>query len=114
PDAACGAAAAYARDNGAGLVGGCTAPEGGLPASFTVTVRSTEPVGRSVVPGTENTRATATARAVVEPRCAAKPPGGARPPVEIVCEGDVLTIDPERPEDLARAVRALFTVRLAE
>ncbi|MFE0045123.1 pilus assembly protein TadG-related protein [Streptomyces albireticuli] len=135
PDAACGAAASYATLNGAGLVGDCEPPDGGLPAAFTVTVRATDPVGRSVVPGTEDTHATATARAVVEPRCAAgrpagepspRPSGGVSPgpsgtpspgrpaPVEIVCGGEVVTIDPARPGDLARAARALFAVRLAD
>lgn len=134
PDAACGAAASYATLNGAGLVGDCVPPDGDLPAAFTVTVRAAEPVGRSVVPGTEDTHATATARAVVEPRCAAggpadpapRPSGGASPgpsgspspgrpsPVEIVCGGEVLRIDPARPDDLTRAARALFAVRLAD
>lgn len=113
PAAACGEAAAYARGNGAELVGGCGAV-GVLPASFEVTVRASEPVGRSVVPGTEDTHATARARAVVEPRCTGKSPEDHKPPVDIVCDGRVLSIDPAHPDDLARAIRALFTVRLAD
>ncbi|MFD0382681.1 hypothetical protein ACFQ2B_10745 [Streptomyces stramineus] len=114
PDAACGEAAAYADANGAGLTGPCRVSGGPLPVSFSVTVRSSEPVGRSVVPGTENTYPTASARAVVEPRCAAKSPREQKPPIEVVCAGQEVSIDPGHPEDLRRAVRALFAVRLAD
>ncbi|RLU80853.1 hypothetical protein CTZ27_34125 [Streptomyces griseocarneus] len=113
PGTACGEADAYARDNGAELVGDCAAT-GLLPAAFEVTVRASEPVGRSVVPGTENTHATARARAVVEPRCAGIPAESRKPPVDIVCDGRVVTIDPAHPDDLARAARGLFAVRLAD
>lgn len=113
--AACGEADAYARSNGAEVVGGCgTSAPGTLPAAFTVTVRSSAAVGRSVVPGTEDVHATATARAVVEPRCAGLSPEARKPPVDIVCDGRVVPIDPKRPDDLARAVGALFAVRLAD
>ncbi|MEU3755855.1 pilus assembly protein TadG-related protein [Streptomyces olivoreticuli] len=115
PEAACGEAGTYARSNGAEVVGGCgTSAPGTLPAAFTVTVRSSAAVGRSVVPGTEDVHATATARAVVEPRCAGKSPESQKPPLDIVCDGRVVTIDPTRPDDLARALGALFSVRLAD
>ncbi|MCQ8770177.1 pilus assembly protein TadG-related protein [Streptomyces telluris] len=73
--AACDEAGPYAEANGADVQGRCSASWGPLPVSFIVTVRSAEAVGKSVVPGTEDRHATATARAVVEPRCTAKPPG---------------------------------------
>ncbi|MEV6671472.1 hypothetical protein [Streptomyces sp. NPDC051162] len=96
-------------------MGGCgTSAPGTLPAAFTVTVRSSAAVGRSVVPGTEDVHATATARAVVEPRCAGVSPEAQKPPVDIVCDGRVVSIDPKRPDELARAVGALFAVRLAD
>ncbi|MGW2491736.1 pilus assembly protein TadG-related protein [Streptomyces sp. NPDC001606] len=44
--------------------------------SYTVDVRTDEPVGDSVIPGTENTRSRATARAVIEPLCTFQLPGG--------------------------------------
>lgn len=113
--AACGEADAYARSNGAEVVGGCgTSAPGPLPVAFTVTVRSSAAVGRSVVPGTEDVHASATARAVVEPRCAGMSPEARKPPVDIVCDGRVVPVDPKRPDDLARAAGALFVVRLAD
>nr|WP_277744715.1 pilus assembly protein TadG-related protein [Streptomyces sp. LX-29] len=47
---------------------------GYLPVSFAVTVETLHTVGKSVIPGTENKRATARAKAVVEPRCVHEPP----------------------------------------
>jgi hypothetical protein len=54
---------------------------GYLPASFTVTVRTRRTVGKSVIPGTEHTHATAKARAVVEPRCTVDLPSPSTLPV---------------------------------
>ncbi|MEU8550769.1 pilus assembly protein TadG-related protein [Streptomyces roseoverticillatus] len=141
PEAACGQADPYAQANGAHLQGRCVASGGPLPASFTVTVESAAAVGKSVVPGTEDRHATATARAVVEPRCWGPPsapptpppsggpgpsgspepsaspgtgaPAQGKPAVEIVCDGETVRIEPDRPGAPVRAA-TLFTVRLAD
>jgi hypothetical protein len=84
-------------------------------------------MGKSIIEGTENSKAEATATAVVEPRCTFnrndqddKPDDGSdeeeeKPvsPGELVCEGETWAIDPEN-VDLLPDVSDLFTVRLAE
>ncbi|MDT3397024.1 pilus assembly protein TadG-related protein [Streptomyces sp. B1866] len=132
---ACDQARAFAAKNDADTVG-CQGPDF-FPTSFTVTVETRKPVGRTVIPGTEDKRATATATAVVEPRCVlgapATPPappsptgeeggdGGGpggddgqdgRPAVELRCDGEPVTIDPRHPDLFPRA-KDLFTVHLA-
>lgn len=70
--AACEEAVWFAGRNGADLTGpGCR--PGYLPTSFTVTVRTRDTVGESVIPGTEDKHAEATARAVVKPLCVPDP-----------------------------------------
>ncbi|MFF4221892.1 pilus assembly protein TadG-related protein [Streptomyces sp. L500] len=132
---ACEAAESYARLNGAQPT--ITCDPGGEPGSFTVTVTSERTVGESVVPGTGDKRATATAKATVTPRCDARPapptptpaptptsapttspspsPSPSPPPViDLTCDGGkVLVIDPRRPEATVKATD-LFAVRLAE
>ncbi|MEU7040183.1 hypothetical protein AB0A77_03875 [Streptomyces varsoviensis] len=80
----CAAASEFAAANGA-QVRACDAA--GPPISFTVSVESLKPVGKSAVPATDTTHAKATAKAVVEPRCrvlvsepspSPKPSGGSR------------------------------------
>ncbi|MEK8172389.1 hypothetical protein NKH77_33530 [Streptomyces sp. M19] len=77
---ACDQAQWFAGENGADLVGDGCVGSGGLPQSFTVTVRTRKPVGRSVIPGTEKKHARAKATAVVEPRCSYEPPRQLRRP----------------------------------
>jgi hypothetical protein len=73
---ACTAAAEYAAENDAGVdAGGCNEVSG--PPGYTVSVTSLGTVGTSVVDGTENTHAHATATAVIEPRCTLSDHGGA-------------------------------------
>lgn len=72
----CGEAAEFARRNGANLdaCGPVYSPYG-----FEVEVGNTEPVGDSLIPGTEGMRAKAAATAVIEPLCGireAEPPAG--------------------------------------
>lgn len=62
----CSAASDYASRNGA-HVEDCSVGHG--PESFTVKVKSDDSVGESVVDGTEEQYATATATAVIESRC---------------------------------------------
>ncbi|MFF4476068.1 pilus assembly protein TadG-related protein [Streptomyces sp. NPDC021218] len=69
---ACDEARWFAGRNGADVTD-CHGPAF-LPTSFTVTVRTRKPVGKTVIPGTETKHAKATAKAVVTPRCTAEPP----------------------------------------
>ncbi|WP_329460142.1 hypothetical protein [Streptomyces sp. NBC_01497] len=134
-DHACLAASAYAADNDA-MVDDCVTLGGGR-WGFKVDVTTQSTVGKSVVPGTESVRATATATAVVEPRCnfapsetpsssappasgvPSQPPGGQKPP-EPVSPGSLncpgagdITIEPEH-LDLLPDMADLFTVRLVD
>ncbi|MEE1939278.1 pilus assembly protein TadG-related protein [Streptomyces sp. TRM 70361] len=138
-DGACGAAAEFARKNDAELTG-CDPVS--FPAGFTVGVRNTEPVGDSLIPGTESTYAEATATAVIEPRCdigetevppngepggeeedTEEPPGEEEEPEpghELVCDGidAPIEIGPDLdPEDLLEILpdpEELFSVHLAD
>lgn len=138
---ACDQAQWFADQNGADVTD-CSGPDF-LPTSFTVTVKTHKPVGKTVIPGTESRHATATAKAVVTPRCTARPPappsklpgdgkgddgsgkgdggdgdGGKddgkddKPPVDLLCDGVDLTIDPTR-LDLFPDAKDLFSVHLA-
>ncbi|MCO8305360.1 pilus assembly protein TadG-related protein [Streptomyces sp. RKCA744] len=80
--AACDEARWFADQNGADVTD-CRGPDF-LPTSFTVTVRTQKPVGKTVIPGTERKHAEATAKAVVTPRCTAEPPA---PPTKLPDDG---------------------------
>ncbi|MGW4079728.1 pilus assembly protein TadG-related protein [Streptomyces asiaticus] len=136
---ACDQAQWFADQNGADVTD-CRGPDF-LPTSFTVTVKTHKPVGKTVIPGTESKYGEATAKAVVTPRCTAEPPappterpddgGGGKdddgkddgkggdggkddkPPVDLVCDGTDLTIDPTR-LDLFPDAKDLFSVHLAD
>ncbi len=67
---------------------------------FSVTVQTEGTVGESIVPGTDERRATATASAVVEPLCSFAPPepspdSSTEPPIE----PDPSSTPPEEPEE---------------
>ncbi|MEU3604440.1 hypothetical protein AB0E83_03060 [Streptomyces sp. NPDC035033] len=107
-----------------------------LELGFTVTVQTEETVGETIVPGTSERRATATASAVIEPLCSFVPPEPSpdppsEPPTEpdpsatpsedpeeedpalisgLSCDGEVWDIDPEDP--VLPRVEELFRVRL--
>ncbi|MDG9716359.1 pilus assembly protein TadG-related protein [Streptomyces sp. DH24] len=83
---------------------------------FSVEVETNKSVGDSVVPGTENRQANATATAVIEPRCAFKLPAEDAPAEtlpRLSCKGRDWDLDPDdltilpKPEDL-------FDVHLAD
>ncbi|MFF3287932.1 pilus assembly protein TadG-related protein [Streptomyces sp. NPDC003023] len=94
---------------------------------FTVDVRSRKSMGNSIIEGTGNKHATATATAVVEPRCTFTADEGEDPkpgegdeddqqkpsPGKLVCDSKDWVIDPEN-LDLLPDMADLFTVRLAE
>ncbi|MCP9944783.1 pilus assembly protein TadG-related protein [Streptomyces somaliensis] len=120
----CGASYTYASRNGAG-VSGCRALGDGR-WGFQVTVRSTKPVGDTILPGTEGQHATATATAVVVARCTFKgaddgaaddgtvddePAADEAPsPGSLDCKGTQLDLDPDDLPDMSD----LFEVRLTE
>ncbi|MEU3446002.1 pilus assembly protein TadG-related protein [Streptomyces thermolilacinus] len=125
----CGASHEYAARNGAGVTGCSSLGDGRW--GFQVTVRSTRPVGDTILPGTEGQHAVATATAVVVPRCtfeaadeepaaeepAADDPAADKPadkdkpsPGSLDCEGRHVDLDPENFPDMSD----LFEVRLAE
>jgi hypothetical protein len=127
----------FAHLNGAGDL---TCQELGTRWGFTVTVRSQKPIGKSLLPGTENKHMKAESTAVVEPRCqfvpappkkgkggspSPTPPGGNGggsggnnkgkkvSPGTIRCDNRDWNIDPNH-LDLLPSMADLFRVRLAE
>jgi hypothetical protein len=111
----CWRAHQLAAQNDAQVAGRGCVPDG--PLGFTVEVETNKSVGESIVPGTEQQRANATATAVIEPLCTFELPGdGGDEKVlpALTCEDGVnWTLDPDdldvlpKPEDL-------FDVHLAE
>ncbi|NGN67061.1 hypothetical protein G5C51_24530 [Streptomyces sp. A7024] len=111
---ACAEAGRFAAQNGANVVdldgdGDAGCDRLGLPEDgFTIEVRAKEPVGKSLLPGTENEYAEATATAVIEPRCKFEKTGeGKKARGKLVCDddkdwelGDKPGIDLPGPEDL--------------
>jgi len=87
--AACAAADAYAADNDA-TVDACQGSH--APPGYTVAVTTRGTVGHSVIDGTEDKHAHATATAVVEPRCTLGGKDGHT--IDFSCDGGPLTIDP--------------------
>ncbi len=114
---ACRAASLFAARNDA-QADECSTSLVGLP-SFTVRVRADDPMGDSVIPGTQGVTAAATATAALEPRCALEIAGVGESqgddsevePVELTCEGEEVVVDPSSSEQLPR-LDVLFSVRL--
>lgn len=113
-EGACAKASAFADTNDATAECDFDVPE------FTVAVTTNDTVGDSVIPGTENVHARATATALIEPRCSLQPAptpppsegGGA---VDIQCRnGSVITVNPSDPGSLYKLARKLFVVRLTD
>ncbi|MDT0265389.1 pilus assembly protein TadG-related protein [Streptomyces sp. DSM 44915] len=103
------AAPRFAERNGAEVVA-CAADEASL--SYTVRVRTLEPVGESLIPSTSDAYAEAEATAVVESRCALASADEDR--VEFRCaEGRDWTFDPEDEDELPEA-RDMFHVFLED
>ncbi|WP_345658844.1 pilus assembly protein TadG-related protein [Streptomyces siamensis] len=112
-----GAAAAaqqLAAENDSTLQGVQPVTKNGYPG-YQADIRTNYTVGDSIIPGTENKRATAHAVAIVKPRCDFDPDADPEKPVELSCDGEIVTIDPGDfdPDDLPDA-SVLFSVRLAE
>nr|WP_286260009.1 pilus assembly protein TadG-related protein [Streptomyces graminofaciens] len=114
-DGASAAAQELAAENDATVQGGAQPTEvDGFPG-FSVQVETNYTVGESIIPGTEGMSALASATAVVQPRCDFDPDADPADPLELVCDGKTVIIDPEDfdPDDLPDA-SVMFSVRLAE
>ncbi|NBM17329.1 pilus assembly protein TadG-related protein [Streptomyces sp. GC420] len=109
------AATDLAAANDATLEGLTPGSVGGFP-SFKASIVTNYTVGESLIPGTENTQAHASATAVIEPRCAPEPGIDPIETVAFECGSDGnFELDPEDfvLEDLPDA-SVLFSVYLAE
>ncbi|WP_329027758.1 pilus assembly protein TadG-related protein [Streptomyces sp. NBC_00690] len=137
PGDGCPAAHAFAESNGTVVVPGSCQALGGDRWGYTVTVRTQEPVGDTILPGTESETAKATATAIVTPRCTFEAPDEEPPPDSgegeeaeptpptpstsdepilagvFFCDGEEFPLDPDSPDPLPD-MSELFTVRLAE
>ncbi|WP_171111664.1 MULTISPECIES: pilus assembly protein TadG-related protein [unclassified Streptomyces] len=83
---------------------------------YTVDIETTEPVGDTIVPGTEDMHAAATATAVIEPRCTFELPGedaGDDVLPTLNCKDRDWNLDPED-LDILPEPEELFDVHLAE
>jgi hypothetical protein len=83
---------------------------------YEVDVQTDEPVGDSIVPGTEDTYAKASAKAVIEPRCTFEPPADDAGDDELPtlsCEDKDWDLNPDDLTDLP-APEDLFDVHLAD
>lgn len=104
----CAAAARLAASNDA-TVTSCESGEGGT--AYTVVVESTETVGDSVIPGTENQTATARATAVIGVLCDEVEEGDDG--LELRCEERDWVLDPDDEDGMPEA-RDLFEVYLED
>ncbi|MEU8484984.1 pilus assembly protein TadG-related protein [Streptomyces sp. NPDC048641] len=114
-DGAENAANVLAADNGARVTGFQSDDVNGYPG-YRVNVESLDPVGDSIIPGTESDYAKAEATAVIEPRCEVVPSADPEKAVEFACDGgESFDFDPGdfRPGDLPDA-STLFSVHLAD
>ncbi|MCX3060082.1 hypothetical protein, partial [Streptomyces beihaiensis] len=109
------AASRLAAANDADVVAGPDPTRAGGFPGYRVEVRSRRTVGHTIIPGTENRRATAHATAVIRPRCAVPADADPKKAVHVTCDGQGFDIDPRHfhAGDLPDAA-ALFSVRLAE
>ncbi|WP_406122642.1 pilus assembly protein TadG-related protein [Streptomyces sp. NBC_00989] len=113
----CGRAGQLAGQNDAHVPGAGCQWEPGLPPGYEVAVESDEPVGDSIVPGTESTYSKAHATAVIEPLCTFQLPGaGAGDDVlpKLTCKNNKdWDLDPTDLTDLP-GPEDLFDVHLAD
>jgi hypothetical protein len=91
----------------------CDSPD---PLTFTVRAETNKSVGRSIVPGTENFKSTASAKAVIEPLCTFELPGeggdGKALP-RLTCKDRDWELNPDDLTDLP-GPQDLFDVHLAD
>ncbi|QNS08682.1 hypothetical protein IAG42_12710 [Streptomyces xanthii] len=109
------AASALAAANDADVIGGPALTEVNGYPGYSVEIETRYTVGDTIIPGTENQKAKAHATAVIEPRCDIPPDADPKKPVQLVCDGEDIEIDPDDfdPADLPDA-SDLFSVHLAD
>ncbi len=109
------AAQQLAAENDATVQGGAEPTTVNGYPGYRVEIETNYTVGDSIIPGTESLTARAHATAVIQPRCDFDAPDDPKAAVELVCDGELVDIDPEDfdPEDLPDA-SVLFSVRLVE
>ncbi|WP_226484954.1 pilus assembly protein TadG-related protein [Streptomyces parvulus] len=110
-DSGCWRAHVLAARNDASVT--CS-PDG--PLGYTVVAETNGTVGDSIVPGTEDKKATETATAVIEARCSFEPPAenaGDNELPSLSCKGEEWDLDPEDLVDLPKP-EDLFDVHLAD
>ncbi|MFD8223721.1 pilus assembly protein TadG-related protein [Streptomyces massasporeus] len=111
----CWRAQQLADENNAHVVGGGCEPELD-PQGYEVMVKTNDPVGDSVIPGTEGEYATARAKAVIEARCSFLPDednGNSEDLPQLNCRGKNWDLDPDDLSDLP-GPEDLFDVHLAD
>ncbi|MEU6884653.1 pilus assembly protein TadG-related protein [Streptomyces viridosporus] len=89
------------------------------PLGYTVESRTNKPVGDSIVPGTEDKHAKASATAVIEPRCtfdlsAGEAEAEGSPLPLLTCKDREWELDPRGPVELLPKPEDLFDVHLAD
>ncbi|MBD0422925.1 hypothetical protein H0H10_27850 [Streptomyces sp. TRM S81-3] len=105
----CARAAQLAAQNDARLED-CD-PKGLL--AYTVAVETNEPVGDTIVPGTEDKKARDSATAVIEPRCSFELPVADDELPRLTCENQQWDLDPDDLAELPEP-QDLFDVHLAD
>ncbi|MFZ3596617.1 pilus assembly protein TadG-related protein [Streptomyces sp. BH104] len=115
-DSAPGAAASrLAAANDADVTDGPAFTKVNGHPGYQVGVETRHTVGDTIIPGTENQRATAHATAVVQPRCDVPLDADLKKPLQLTCDDKKLDFDPEDfdLDDLPDA-SDLFAVHLAD
>lgn len=109
------AAQTLAAENGSTVQGGADPVERDGYPGFQVAVETNNTVGASIIPGTEGMHAEADAIAVIQPRCEFDPNANPAQPIDLDCDGQIVTIDPGNfnPADFPDA-SVLFSVYLVE
>lgn len=114
-EGATAAAAELAAQNESTLQGEAQLTDVNGDPGFQVDIVTDYTVGESIIPGTEDMTATAQATAVIQPRCEFDVNANPTKPVALVCDGQLVDIDPGNfnPADLP-AASVMFSVYLAK
>lgn len=106
----CGAAGDFAGKNDSDVLE-CEPVTRGMDPGYSVSIETRFNTGKTIIPGTEDKTAEASATAVIRPLCDFG--DGESEMVEITCDGEEFEIDPED-DDLDLEPSDLFTVVLVD